>query len=215
LIKNLSVQEVVVMKKIIKNIFVISALTILSVGSANATIAFSDNFDTEPLGVPAADLMNWDISPATVDTVGEGGSFGYLCNNGNGGRCLDMDGTPAGNATITTKEGLDLVAGTYTFSFDYGNNGSKENTLTWNIGTLFTDMVTSNAGNQSSYTNYSFSFTLASLVEDVDISFVSGGLADQQGTILDNVLLEVVEASTPSVAILMLLGLMGLIYRKK
>lgn len=208
-------QEVVVMKKILRNILAVSALSILSIGSASATIAFSDNFDTEPLGVPAADLINWDISPATVDTVGNGGNFAYLCNDGNGGRCLDMDGTPAGNATITTKEGLDLVAGTYTFSFDYGNNGQNENTLTWNIGSLFSDMVTSNGTNERNYTNYSFSFTLASLVEDVDISFVSGGLADQQGTILDNVLLEVVEASTPSVAILMMLGLMGLVYRKK
>lgn len=203
------------MKKILKNIFALGALTMLSVSSANATIAFSDNFDTEPLGIPAADLINWDISPATVDTVGNGGSFAYLCDDGNGGRCLDMDGTPAGNATITTKEGLDLVAGTYTFSFDYGNNGSRENTLTWNIGSLFSDMVTSNSTNQRNYTNYSFSFTLSSLVEDVDISFVSGGLADQQGTVLDNVLLEVVEASTPSVAILMILGFMGLVYRKK
>lgn len=203
------------MKKILRKILAVSALTILSVGSASATIAFSDNFDTEPLGIPASDLINWNIAPATVDTVGVGGSFANLCNNSLGGRCIDMDGTPAGNATITTKEGLDLVAGTYTFSFDYGNNGSNVNTLTWDIGGLFSSMVTSNSSNFQNYTNYSFSFTLASLVEDVNISFVSGGLADQQGTILDNVLLEVVEASTPSVAILMMLGLMGLVYRKK
>jgi hypothetical protein len=202
------------MKTLLRNIFAVSALTILSIGSVNATIAFSDTFENDTLGVPAASLINWDIISATVDTIGNG-SFDNLCNGGMGGQCLDMDGTPAGNATIVTKEGLDLVAGTYTFSFDYGNNGNSENTLTWDIGGLFSDMVTSNSSNFGNYTNYSFSFTLSSLVEDADISFVAGGTANQQGTILDNVLLEAVEASAPSIAILMMLGLMGLVYRKK
>ena len=194
-----------------KQIFALLTVACLSLSSARADVIFSDNFDADSHGVPATSLLNWNIDQPSVDVVG-GGTHGALCNGNTAGNCLDMDGTPAGNGQITTKVGLNLAAGNYTFSFDYGNNSHNDNSLAWNIGSIVNGIVLTGVAQNNTYTNSSTSFTLASAMSGVFITFTGGGTPSQGGSVLDNVLLEGPSSSVPepSMLVLLALGLMGL-----
>lgn len=203
-----------VTKRNIKQVFAILAVLLISLPSANADVIFQDNFDADTQGTPAGSLLNWDINLPSVDVVGSG-FHQHLCNNNTAGNCLDMDGSPPGNGQITTKVGLNLAAGNYTFSFDYGNNSANNNSLAWNIGTLADGIVYTGVANNNTYSQSVNNFTLSTAALGVYITFTGGGTADARGTVLDNVLLEgpaytsVPEPSTLSLLSLCILSVLG------
>ena len=197
--------------------------------SASAGIIFQDNFDADTIGIPQGSLINWTIDAGTVDVVGAS-TFGYLCNNGTAGYCLDLDGTP-GNATITTKTGLSLLAGDYEFSFDYGNNFGTDNKLEWDIGVgalvsgliniaspTHSGDVTSDFVPNDIYWNSTTSFSLGADLSNVYIQFTQLGPQDNGGTVLDNVVLTYLGSSSvpePGSLVLLGLGLLGLTRQRR
>lgn len=201
-------------------VLTVAAFAALLGAPASAGIIFEDDFEADTIGIPQGSLVEWNIAGGTVDVVG-GGTFGYLCDNGSAGKCLDLDGTP-GNATIVTKTALDLVAGNYQFSFDYGNNFGTSNVLLWAIGTGAVDAalgsVVSDLVPNDIYWNSTNGFTLASDLNSVFISFQQLGSEDNGGTVLDNVVLEYLGTSSvpePESLVLLALGLIGLISRRR
>lgn len=194
--------------RLLAQLFSLALLSSITLSAAQAgVIIFEDDFEADTIGTPAASLLEWNVNEPSVDVVGPG-SFAFLCDNGAGGKCLDMDGSPAGNGQITTKDGLDLAAGTYTFSFDYGNNGTTANSLDWAIGSLASGTITSGAANENTYTGFSTTFTVLAETLGVNIVFTAGGVENARGTILDNVLL-VSNVPEPSSLILLGMGLFG------
>ena len=195
-----------------KQIFVrsmsIFVILLVTCSPASAVVIFSDNFNGEAYGTPTSALTQWDILQPSIDVVGPG-SFAHLCNNNTAGRCLDMDGSP-GNGQMRTKVGLDLAAGDYIFSFDYGNNSFNNNTLDWDIGSVVAGGVTSGTAQGNNYISYSYSFTLLADVTAALITFTGGGPEDNGGTILDNVSLEFTSVPAPATGLMLLMGLLGL-----
>jgi len=191
------------------------AFLVLAMPSTYADVIFEDDFNADAVGIPTSSLLNWNIDSPSIDVVG-GSTFGYLCNGNTGGNCLDTEGTP-GNGQITTKVGLDLGLGDYTFSFDFGNNGTANNSLAWNIGSIIDGVIFSGAAQENIYENFSIDFSITSAATGVFISFAGGGASDFLGTILDNVLLVQNSSSVPEPETLLLLalGLLGLGLRKK
>ena len=205
------------MKALFKKICLVTLLTAASITAANAAVIFQDDFEADTVGVPVSSLINWDITAPTLDLVG-GSSFGYLCNNNAGGNCIDMEGSP-GNGAMTTKTGLNLLAGSYVFSFDFGNNGTSDNSMLFSLGNIIGGTINSGAAQANIYEAYNIGFTLAADVNNVFISFASAGSLNNQGTILDNVRLESVSANVqvpaPGIALFLMLGIVGLFLRKK
>lgn len=169
------------------------AVLALSSTAASAAIVFQDNFDTEALELNAS-LDNWDVTAGAVDVIGDPGFFDFLPGNG---RYLDMDGTTLAAGTIFTKTTFDFFAGiTYTLSFSLaGNNRSAGvadiapgfDTIVAAIGG---NVLTANAWWQQPFATYTLTFTPGANFSS-KISFQGFG-ADNQGPLLDNVVLSAV-----------------------
>ncbi len=175
--------------------------------SSEAAPIFMDDFDLEPIGLGQTSLTNWLVSVGNVDVVGPG-NHGHLCNNDTAGRCLDLEGTGAGdvNATIETAV-FSLAPGDYLFSFDYGNNHYPGTTLAWSVGGVAGgDLFPTSALVGYPYTPFSEAFTVVAPT-DVTIRFVGGGPSDQGGAVIDNVLLQSLDyVAVPEPATVLLLG---------
>ncbi len=190
------------------------AVSLLSATAAQAVPLFSDNFDSEGLGLNTG-LDNWTISDGTIDVIGAGGSFDLHPGNGH---YLDLDGSSSNAGKITTNTAFNLLAGTYTLSFELG--GSKRgdgNTVTVALGSIFSEVfaLPSNAPLQS----ISRTITLASAAGSGALSFDHAG-GDNLGLILDDVSLDFsrVQTSVPepsSLALLALGGVAGLARRRR
>ncbi len=189
------------------------ALSLLSATAAQAVPLFNDTFDSEALGLNQA-LDNWTVSDGTIDVIGTG-FFDLHPGNGN---YLDLDGSTSNAGKITTNTVFNLLAGTYTLSFELG--GSKRgdgNTVTVALGSIFSEVfaLPSNAPLQS----ISRTITLASAAGSGALSFDHAG-GDNLGLILDDVSLDFsrVQTSVPepsSLALLALGGVAGLARRRR
>jgi hypothetical protein len=107
---------------------VLLATAVLAIAApANAaSVKFSQNFDSLPVGVPTASLPGFTISGAGVDVV-QSGTFSIDCV-GNSGKCLDLAGSP-GPGTITSTP----------INFNAGRRIDVSFTLSGNQRTLSTD----------------------------------------------------------------------------
>ena len=165
------------------------ALT-LGASAANASTVLSDNFDADIA------VLNWTgdatfvpvpgtptLGQPSVDLVGATDDFAYLAYNG--GVSLDLDGTtgtgfsPAGEIQSVAT----LAAGDYTVSFLLAGNlrGATNQTTRVSIGSQFFDITPSS--NAQPYTLYTELFRNAS----GKVDFMESGPADQQGNLLDNI----------------------------
>ena len=201
------------------------ALTLLSLAllaaPASAAPIFFDDFedDTIALGIDTS-LVNWTVTAGNLDVVGPGTQWALLCADST--QCLDMDGSPGANAAITTKLTFDLGAGSYAFSFDYGNNRDNNNSLSWSLDPLFGATVFSGRAENKTYTSVLQNFTLDSAVTNVSITFTGGGPESWGGTVLDNVRLEsaptvvggVTTVPEPSSLLLLSMGLATVALRR-
>ena len=190
---------------------------------AQATVIFSDNFDSENGGHGALNynsFANWTVSYGTVDLIGNG--FYDVMKGKGSGLYVDLDGSTH-NAGIMTHMAW-LGAGNYTLSFDLaGNqrNDSPENT-TVNIAVLVGDGTgahqTISLAKDAGFTRYSLNFSLTDLLPFNGVMFSFGDASnDNIGMLLDNVSLET--ASVPEPATLGLLGVgllgMGILRRRQ
>jgi len=116
----------------LKSIIAIAALA--AAGSANATVLFSQNFDTVPTGMQVAAIPGFTISGG-VDVV-NASDFKIHCA-GIIGTCVDLAGTP-GPGTITTTA-INFVAGqTVTVSFAVSGNQRRDANDTFSLVAAFT-----------------------------------------------------------------------------
>jgi hypothetical protein len=128
-----------------------------------------------------------------------------------------MDGSTGDAGRIDTVLNFNVVAGSsYTISFDYGVNGGAAETLDFGLGSnLFSLAIP--AGGIASLTPYSVTF-LALATETVSLFFEGQG-NDNQGPVLDNVLLEQNVSAVPVPAALPLLaaglGALGFVARRR
>jgi hypothetical protein len=165
------------------------ALT-LGASAANASTVLSDNFDADVA------VLNWTgdatfvpvpstptLGQPSVDLVGATDGFAYLAYNG--GVSVDLDGTeginfsPAGEIQSV----MTLAAGDYTVSFLLAGNlrDAPNKTTRVSIGDQFVDITPSS--NAQDYTLYTELFRNAS----GQVDFMDIGPADQQGNLLDNI----------------------------
>jgi len=177
---------------------------------AVAGVVLSDNFDSSVAqgNWPGDTIFRSIPQPGdvggmpSVDLVGPG-FFGNLAFGA--GNSVDLDGstgsgfTPAGELQSVAS----LPTGNYTISFLLAGNmrGAANQTTVVSIGGQSIDVTpTSNA---QPYTAYSLNFTGAS----GQVSFTDLGPADQQGDLLDNVVVSTVPE--PMAWALMLAGIGG------
>jgi|SaaInl4_100m_RNA_FD_contig_31_2692647_length_705_multi_6_in_0_out_0_1 hypothetical protein len=171
----------------------------------SASVVFFDDF-TGDAGGTVTSLTNWTVAGGNVDV---------LVGSCSGSTCIDLEGTPgvAVNSTITTS--LDLVAGNYSFEFNYGNNsGGPNNTLTYDFGGgLVSGTIDTDSLSFTTLDTFTGSFTLASAFTGFDISFTSGGPADNSGSVLNSVTLT--QVPEPSTLALLALGFLGIGARRR
>ncbi len=191
-----------------KKILAVAALSTLSCLS-QATVVFSDNFNSNgALGLndtPAG----WTVTSGTVDVVGGAGGWGALCASG-GVICIDLDGST--NQAGILSHSFAATAGTaYTATFDLaGNQRGGSDSLLVNFGTA---SQTFNLASNAPWNTYSMSFT-ANANTSYDLSFHNAG-GDNIGIVLDNVLVSAVPEPETYAMLLAGLGLMGTIARRR
>lgn len=179
------------------------------VGTSQATVIFSDNFDAEPGGTTLNynSFANWDVSGGTVDLIASGG-YGISCVGGTG-KCVDLDGSTSNPGLLSTKTTFNLAAGSYTLSFAISGNqrNTASDTVTVNLGSAYTGTFSMNG-------TAPFQTVTIPIMSAINapLSFQNMG-ADNIGLILDDVSLSSNEAAgvpEPSTLALFAFGALGL-----
>jgi hypothetical protein len=182
-----------------------AAMLLGATSFANATVLFTDNFNTETQALNGS-LSNWTVTNGTIDVIGAPAFFDFYPGNGN---YLDMDGSSSDAGKITTNSSFNLIAGQqYAISFDFGKNGLKKESLNVKVGAFSWVLSLGATLTQGNIlTGIAYLFTPTANVSGAKISFEGVG-TDNQGVIIDNVQLSAVPI--PAAAPLLVMGLMGL-----
>ena len=200
------------MKRIV--VLLAAVLALATPRSAHATIILFDSFDSENAGAEALNyngFANFTIAfgTGTVDLIGNGGVFDFLPGNG---LYVDLDGS-TNDAGFMMSDTLSLLAGNYNLSFDLAGSQRPDGSNTVDVvlfGSTFLPVLASYtvaSGDPFTSRSIPFSVPLAGVMFFVfQNSAPAGSLGDNQGALLDNVLLQTV----PEPAALILFGLAAL-----
>ena len=185
-----------------------------SASAANASVIFSDDFNSYAYQLNWAPPANWIApGPGAVDLIGETTtSTAFDFYPGNGGY-VDLDGTDAIAGTLETIQSFG--PGTYTLTFDLGGNarGDVSKTTTVTLGDWSTSLTLPSS---APYALQTLTFTTSG----GQLSFSDNDVGNQYiGNVLDNVTLssmlptlKAIESDVPepSTWAMMLLGFAGL-----
>lgn len=177
----------------------VMALGMASTSSA-ATVIFSDNFDTEFKELDAP-LNNWNVTNGTVDVIGTG--FYELAGPGT---YLDMDGSIKNGGRIETKTPFSAIEGLlYQLSFSFAKNAANAETLNFGFAG-WADTLNLPTGPLTVFQPAVYTFTAVSTGQ---FSLFFEDLSnDNQGVLLDNVVLSAVPL--PAGGLLLLGGIAAL-----
>jgi PEP-CTERM motif len=190
---------------------VLAAAILAGAPSANAGVVFSDNFDsdTATLNWPGDSVFQSIPQPGnvaglpSVDLVGASNDFGNLAFQGNS---VDLDGsTGSGNSPAGELQSItSLATGSYTVQFEFAGNerGALPETTVISIGNQSFSLTPPNS---QGYTLTTLFFTNVS----GQLSFTDLGPSNQQGNLIDNVVVTT-GVPEPSTWAMMVLGFAGL-----
>ena len=180
--------------------------------SSQAITVFSDNFDTDALGLNKTTFNGgWTVTSGTVDLIGQGGVFDFLPGNG---RYVDLDGSTSLSGSFDNQVPFSALT-TYTLSFDLaGSQRGDTNVVDVIFGTA-SQSYTMNS--LDPFTTYMLSFATSGAA-NYQIFFKNNG-GDNIGALLDNVKVSTGVSEVPVPAALPLmasaLGIFGLSRRRK
>jgi hypothetical protein len=187
-------------------------LSIAGTGLAAPSVLFSDDFNSEASGFNLSPTQ-WVVTGGGVDIIGDGTSWPWL-PVGNG-LYIDLDGTAGTPGTMTTDVSFNLLPGfTYTLKFDLAGNQGLGNR---NTASAFDTVQVSFAGLQweinvdklDPLTTRTYYIGVGAPMT-TQLSFHNLTNADQQGALLDNVLLTVDTLATVPAPGAILLGGLGI-----
>ena len=199
-----------------RKLFVVCVMIGLLLGFASNSnalpIPFSDNFDSENGGnyqLNYTGFVNWTVVGGTVDLIGEDSPWDFFPGDGYG-LYVDLDGSTNNPGQILSSSTFNLQPGTYTLTFDLAGNQSLSApadpvTVQMAMGSLFSNTYT--LANNAPFTTFTETIIVSSATT-ASLTFEGTG-SDNIGMLLDNVTL------VPEPATLCLLGLGGLMLRKK
>ena len=174
--------------------------------SASAGVVLSDNFNSDPQQLnDTGDTSFMSLSgPSNASTdIVSGGAPYFLCAPGQGD-CIDLDGsTGNGNNPAGILQSIATFgAGPYTLSFDLQGNerGAPAQTTVVSLGG--TTIASINLNSSDPYMLYSYTFVTGG----GNLTFTELGPSDQQGNVLDNVVLST-GVPEPATWLLMFTGL--------
>lgn len=193
--------------------FVMAASLLLGAGGrVEAAIVFSDNFDTERLGLAISNLTNFTVVDGNGDVIGPG-LFDLLPGNG---RYVDLDGS-LNDPGILTSRALALTTGTYQLTFDLaGSQRGDVNTVVTSVGTTANPSrfgsMTIVRNSADPFETFTIKFAVTSPINDFRFSFANGG-NDNFGALLDRVVVEQLSVPEPSsLALCGVAAIVGLTY---
>ncbi len=170
---------------------VASILMLTGQGLASPVVLFSDNFDSEMVGSDAAPSQ-WTVTGGTVDVIGDG-YFDWLPGNGH---YVDLDGSSGSAGLMTTKAAFDLVPGVqYTVSFTLAGNQGLGDPRTASafdsVGVSFGSLILPPyvVPQEQPFATHVWFITVGVPQSDWQLSFRNLGSGDNQGALLDNVVL--------------------------
>ena len=166
-----------------KTFVTLTALFVLAIVPASASILFSDTFDASPVGLNVTPT-GWTSSGGTVDTIANGG-FGITCL-GNVGNCVDLDGSTGSAGVLSPNVTFNLTAGT-TYILTYNLSGNQRGGASDTVDVSFGGLTnTHTLAPSDPFAQHSISLTPLSNVSGVTITFHNLG-GDNVGAILDSV----------------------------
>jgi hypothetical protein len=181
---------------------------------ANATVIFSDNFDTNAGQssvssglIDASTTGSFTVTAGNIDVVGPN-YFPNLCVTPESGSCVDLDGSAPGQITSTS---IALAAGNYTLAFEI--NGSQRGgnaSATVSFGSVFNQIYNTASGDTYAVLS-NFTVNSPTSAQLVFTSSDPGG--SQQGALVDNVIVTYTGALStvpePGSFLLLLAGISG------
>lgn len=194
-----------------KKSIAIAALATVSALTHASTI-FSDNFESNAYGYNLTP-NGWTVTNGSVDIIGPG--FDPICGAGHG-KCVDLDGT-SWDAGVLSKT-FSLMAGVkYTASFELAGNQRYifSPSYPFDTGTVSfgTQSLNYHLATSAGFSLYQLDFT-PNANGIYSLSFANAG-ADNVGALLDNVSVTAVPEPESYALMLVGLGLLGSITRRR
>jgi hypothetical protein len=190
-----------------RNILIPAAIVAFGLtGAAGATTVFSEDFEGNALtlnGTPTG----WTVTSGSVDIIGTG--FYEIAGPGT---YLDMNGSTGEEGFIETIVSGLTVGDTYTLSFDVAYNSSSAAQLSFYIDYFAGGVGSPIPGSGSSFVTMVYTFTASAASVLLGFADTSGTPGDNQGPLLDNIVVAstVAPVPLPAAGLLLIGGLGGL-----
>lgn len=182
------------LKKVVSALPAVAALLTFAATSVRAApvTLLSDTFDTENGGVGQGVYSSFaNFTAADVDLLASGYFYSLCQAAGDSTPCVDTQGN--GNGSLTTRTAFAIAPGLVTVQLDLAGSqrGDRSKTLTVSVdstsgATLFSEAFT--LPSTAPFSTITRTFEVAAPV-DARLRFVSSGVADSFGLLLDNVIL--------------------------